>query len=302
MVHIRAFRRLMLGTVATAALVAATAGLSGCALFGGDAKAVSAPHRTPHASGTATTSPRSTPGVGILTGSPTPTATPTAPPPPAPTLTQVPAGTVVAQGSVASPKGSIHYRYRVVSTGDGMYSVEYSGFTSTVPVPVSATFLETPPSVGDGLTYHGIGDHALGGPTTAAAPQTSAVLGKKPSYLTTLVTYSSVASEDGVPVELGPNKVLAVNTVSWSIPPRQSNVHPVDGGPLVGARGAVTETTASGAPARYVVAVGDTTEKVAQRFGIPVSYLVWLNADRQVFDAQQQLYSSVTLNLNPDDL
>ena len=40
----------------------------------------------------------------------------------------------------------------------------------------------------------------------------------------------SVTSAANVPVELGPNKVLAVNTVHWSIPARQTNVHPVDGG------------------------------------------------------------------------
>jgi hypothetical protein len=217
-------------------------------------------------------------------------------------VTPVPAGTVVAEGSVASPKGSIHYRYRVLSNGDGMYSVEFSGFTSTVPVPVSATFLEEPPSVGDGLTYHGIGDHDLGGPTTTAAPASSAQLGSKPSYLTTLVTYSSVQSADGVPVELGPDKVLAVDRVSWSIPARDSNVHPADGGARTGATGSVTATTPSGAPARYLVAVGDTTDLVAARFGIPREYLIWLNTGRGVFDTRTQLYSSVTLNLDPDAL
>ena len=292
-------RRLALGVT----VVAVVSALTGCALFDSGAKAVSAPKRTPHTSASPTPGkPGKTPGVDAFTRSPSPSPTPAAPPPPAPTVTPVPAGTVVAQGRVDSPKGSIHYNYRVVSTGDSMYSVEFSGFTSTVPVPVSATFLEDRPSVGDGLTYHGIGDHDLGGPTTAAAAASSAVLGKKPSYLTTLVTYSSVGSDDGVPVELGPNKVLAVNTVSWSIPARQSNVHPVDSGPRTGATGSVSETTASGAPARYVVAPGDASYLVAARFGIPTSYLVWLNADRGVFDPQQQLYSSVTINLDPDSL
>ncbi|MGO4535697.1 LysM domain-containing protein [Leifsonia sp. 2MCAF36] len=292
------FRRL----AACAALLTATGVLTGCALFGGDAKADTGVKRTPHPTASSKPTPHMTPGAGVISGSPTPLPVATTPPPPAPALTPVPAGTVVAQGSVASPKGSIHYRYRVVSTGDNLYSVEYSGFTSTVPVPVSVTFLEVAPRVGDGLTYHGVGDHLLGGPTTSAAPTSSAALGSKPSYLAALVTYSSAASEDGLPVELGPNKVLAVNTVSWSIPVRQSNVHPVDGGARTGAQGSVTATTASGAPARYVVAQGDTTELVAARFGIPTQYLVWLNADRQVFDQQQQLYATVTINLDPDSL
>jgi len=286
---------------AVGALLAATSILTGCALFGGEAHADSGTGSTPHAT-SPKPKPHTTPGSGVITGSPTPSPTPTTPPPPPPTVTPVPAGTVVAQGSVASPKGSIHYRYRVLSTGDNFYSVEFSNFTSTVPVPVSATFEEVAPQVGDGVTYHGIGDHLLGGPTSAPAPTSSAQLGSKPSYLVALVTYSSAASEDGLPVELGPNKVLAVNTVSWSIPVRQSNVHPVDAGPRPGAAGAVTATTAAGAPARYVVALGDTTDLVAARFGIPREYLVWLNDGRQVFDSQQQLYATVTINLDPDSL
>jgi hypothetical protein len=286
---------------AGALALAALAGLSGCALFGVGSRPAAAPERIARAT--------ATPGHGSAHTSPattrppsTSTATPV-PPPPAPTLTPVPLGTVVAEGDVASPKGSIHYHYRVVSTGDNMYEAQFSGFTSTVPIPVSATFLEIPPSVGDGLTYHGLGDHDLGGPTTAPAPPSSASLGKKPSFLTTLVTYSSVQSGDGVPIELGPNKVLAVDTVHWSIPARQSNVRPVDGGPQRGAQGLVTQTTPSGAPARYRVAPGDTTDLVAERFGIPREYLVWLNQEQpQVFDPRQQLYSSTTLNLDPDSL
>jgi hypothetical protein len=223
---------------------------------------------------------------------------------PKPTLSSIPRGTVVASGDVASPKGSIHFHYQMVANGDNTYAAQYSGFTSTVPVPVSVTLIQIPPRVGDGLTYHGVGDHQLGGPTTAAASASSASLGSvgQPAYLVTLVTYSSAASADGVPVELGPNKVLAVNTVHWSIPARQSNVHPVDGGARSYASGAVTATTPSGAPKRYLVASGDVTAVVAQRFGISVEDLIWLNANLQVFGDEQYLYQSTTLNLDPDSL
>ncbi len=231
------------------------------------------------------------------------TAGPVSSPMPSPTLVPVPAGTVVAQGDVASPKGSIHFHYQVVANGDNTYSVRYSGFTSTVPVPISATLIDIPPKVGDGLTWHGVGDHALGGPTTTATA-TSASLGSvgQPAYLTTLVTYSSVASGTGVPIELGPNKILAVSPVQWSIPVRQSNVHPVDGGAGTYASGTVTATTAGGAPKRYLVAPGDITSVVAQRFGISVADLIWLNANLEVFGAQQYLYEGTTLNLDPDSL
>ena len=231
------------------------------------------------------------------------TAEPASTPQPSPTVRPVPAGTVVAQGSVASPKGSIHFHYRMVANGDNTYSAQYSGFTSTVPVPVSVTLIDIPPKVGDGLTYHGVGDHQLGGPTTTAAPASSASLGSEdqPSYLGTLVTYSSAISSDGIPIELGPNKVLAVDSVSWNIPVRQSNVHPVDGGPRTYAAGKVTATTA-GAPKSYLIAPGDVMAVVAQRFGISVKDLIWLNANLQVFGDQQYLYQGTTMNLDPDSL
>jgi LysM repeat protein len=240
------------------------------------------------------------PGVAIDSVSPTPVTTPI----PSPTLTLIPRGTVVAEGDVASPKGSIHFHYRVVADGDNTYSAEYSRFTSTVPVPVSVTLIDIPPKVGDGLTYHGVGDHLLGGPTTTSAPTSSAPLGGvgQPSYLGTLVTYSSVSSADSVPVELGPGKVLAVNTVRWSVPVRQSNVHPIDGGARPYADGTVTARTASGAPKRYVVAQGDTTAIVAQRFGIHVEDLIWLNPGLPGSGGNQYLYASSTLNLDPDSL
>jgi LysM repeat protein len=205
---------------------------------------------------------------------------------------------------VASPKGSIHFHYAVVANGDNTYSAEYSGFTSTVPVPISVTLLDVAPHVGDGLTYHGVGDHQLGGPATTATPASSAVLNSAgpPSYLIALVTYSSATSSDGIPVELGPNKVLAVNSVQWSIPARQTNVHPSDGGTRAYASGKVTTTTATGAPKRYLVAPGDITAVVAQRFGISVEDLIWLNANLEVFGDQQYLYEGTTLNLDPNSL
>jgi hypothetical protein len=250
------------------------------------------------------------------TSTPTPTATPnpadshpaTAGPVsaafPAPTISQIPAGTVVASGAVASPKGSIHFSYSMVADGGGGFKAVYSGFTSTVPVPISVTLLDVAPNVGDGLTYHGVGDHQLGGPTTTAAAASSAVLVTvgPPSYLGSLVTYSSATSTDGVPVELGPNKILAVSAVHWAIPARQTNVHPADGGTRLYAAGTVTATTTSGAPKHYLIAPGDVIATVAKRFGISVEDLIWLNSHLEVFGDQQYLYEGTTLNLDPNSL
>ena len=284
-------RRVATVLVATAAVVSL---LAGCALFGGGARPGATPtHKTPKPTSTTSSQSRS-----VATSTPVPTTTPV----PAPTLTPVAQGTVVAEGNVASPLGSIHFHYRMVANGDNTYSAQYTNFTSTVPVPVSVTLIDIPPSVGDGLTYHGVGDQLMGGPTSAATSATARVSDGQPSYLTTLVTYSSAASFDGVPQELGPDKVLAVTTIHWSIPVRQSNVHPVDGGARPSAAGQVISTTASGAPRSYEVAQGDTTTAVADRFGIPVEWLLWLNPDLPGDGGNQFLYSSTKLNLDPDSL
>ncbi|GAA4668301.1 LysM domain-containing protein [Frondihabitans cladoniiphilus] len=231
-------------------------------------------------------------------------AAPAAPVVPPPYSTPVPTGTVVAEGDVSSPKGSIHFHYRFVSNGDTTYSVQYSGFTSTLPVPVGATLFQIAPSVGDGLTSHGTGDGLLGGPTSA--PQSSAEpLGKtgKPSYLTSLVTYSAApVNASGLPTEIQSGKVLAVTPVRWSIPARATNVHPVDGGTRALASGTVTAHAASGAPSRYLIASGDLTSVVAARFGLSIADLIYLNPNLQVFGDQQYLYSGTTLNLDPDVL
>lgn len=286
------------GRTAAAAgmLVALAVLLSGCALFAGATppKAIAhTRHTTPKPTHSAPPTPTATP-----------TPTPTAPPAPPPTLASLPAGTVVAESNVASPKGSIHFHYRIVANGDNTYSAQYSNFTSTVPVPISVTLIDVAPQVGDGLTWHGVGDHSLGGPTTGAAAPSSVPLGTvgNPSYLGTLLTYSSAPSADGVPVELGPGKILAVNSVRWSIPDRETNVHPVDGGSRVGAIGRVPETTASGAPATYIVAAGDTFDAVAARFGISTTALLWLNPSRRSFDGSLNLFEGTSINLDPQVL
>lgn len=292
---VRTIRRAR-SAAAAGMLVALAVALSGCALFDGGAQAKPVARHT-------TAKPKPTHSAPV-TPTPTATPTPTTPPGPPPTLAPVPSGTAVAEASVASPKGSIHFHYRIVSNGDNTYSIQYSGFTSTVPIPVSVTLIDVPPQVGDGLTWHGVADHTLGGPTTGTAAASTAPLGYvgNPSYLGTLVTYSSAASADGVPVELGPGKVLAVDTVRWSIPERATNVHPVDGGERAGAAGRVPETTPSGAPARYVVAAGDTFDGVAQRFGITSQDLLWLNPSGRAYDGALNLLQDQSLNLDPQAL
>lgn len=295
-------------TVATGgtALVVAVA-LSGCSLLGGSDGALPAPSVPPTASWTPAPSatPTEDPDAARLEAS----ATPRAPTPvateaavPDPVLTPIPAGTVLAEGDVASPKGSIHFHYRVVADGDETFTAQYSGVTSSLPVPIGVGFFERERQVGDGLTYPGVGDAVLGGPTPAPVSKDVPLDGSgvDPSGLVTLVVSSAAdAGRTDLPIEIAGGKVLAVAPVRWSVPQRQTNVHPVDAGARANAAGPVTATTASGAPRSYTVARDDLIGDVAARFGVSVKALVWLNADVQVFGDDQYLYEGTTLNLDP---
>jgi len=291
-----------------AIVLAAGVVLSGCSLLRGPDDVPPAPSSPPASSPTASETPAATPDgesasdlIEASANPRTPTPVPTEAAAPAPTLTPIPAGTVLAQGDVASPKGSVHFHFRVVADGDDTFTAQYSGITSTLPVPIGVALFDLPRAVGDGLTYPGVGDRTLGGATSTAAAVDVPLDGSgvDPSHLGTLVTYSAAAAGQDVPVEISAGKVLAVSTVRWSVPARQTNVHPKDAGRRANATGTVTATTAAGAPRSYGVAPEDLIGDVAARFGITVRDLVWLNEGVQVFGEDQHLYEGTSLNLDP---
>ena len=300
----------ILAVVGGAAVVAVVLGTV-LAFSSGGPLASGAPAATSEPASPITTSAR--PSI-----SPTPSATPTptasaspspraATPPPAeaaeeaPYVTPVAAGTVVAESDVRSPKGSIAFHYRVVAVGDGTFSTEWSGYTSTLPVTVQLSYFEIAPAVLDGLTSPGDGVAVLGGPTSAPTSGSAPLPIGQPSYLGTLVVSTADAAPD-VPVEISRGKVLAVAPVRWSVPPKTTNIVPVDSGVANFANGVVTATTAAGAPKRYQVSTGDTADAVAARFGITVSALIYLNQGLEVIDDQQRLFDETTLLLDPDSL
>jgi hypothetical protein len=287
------------------------AALGGCSLFRGDDGALPVPSRTA-ASATPDRTPSADPSAQAEqaardriaeSASPrTPTTAPSEASAPEPTLSAIAPGTVVAEGDLASPKGSVHFHYRVVAdAGDTPFRMEYSGFTSTLPVAVAATLLDTAPAIGDGITWHGVADHDLGGATTAPAAASSVGLDgvrTDPSGLGAIVTYSAAAPGQDVPVELGAGKVLAVQPVRWAVPARTTNVHPVDAGARPNATGTVS-AAADGRLSEYRIAPDDLIGDVARRFGITVRDVVWLNPDVTVYGDEQYLYEGTTLNLDP---
>ncbi|PZE58405.1 LysM domain-containing protein [Curtobacterium sp. MCPF17_001] len=295
----------------TAALVLAvvvTTATAGCSLLRGpdefpapQRSSASAAPRTPQADPSASAEARR---ISESASPRTPTAVPTEAAAPDPTVSPIPVGSVLSEADVVSPKGSVRFHYRVVVGADGTPTAQWTGFASTLPVPVATTFLETPPSVGDGITWHGVGDTTLGGgPGAAAAPASTALDPGRadPSWLGTIVVYSAAASASpDLPVEIGPGKVLAVQPVRWSVPSRTTNVHPVDGGARPNATGkSSSEGSTDGAPTAYRIASEDLIGAVANRFGLSVKDLVWLNPDVTVYGDQQYLYEDTVLNLDP---
>jgi hypothetical protein len=297
-------RRRLVGAVVLTAVLASTT--AGCSLLRSpdDLPAPTrsaAATRTPEADPSASAEARR---IAESASPRTPTAVPTEAAAPDPTVSPIPVGSVLSEGDVVSPKGSVRFHYRVVVGADGTPSAQWSSFSSTLPVPVATTFLETPPAVGDGITWHGVGDTTLGGgPSAGAAPASTALDADRadPSWLGAIVVYSAATSTDpDLPVEIGPGKVLAVQPVRWSVPARTTNVHPVDGG----ARSNATGTTSSegsdgGTPTAYRIASEDLIGAVADRFGLSVKDLVWLNPDVTVYGDQQYLYEGTVLNLDP---
>lgn len=298
----------ILAVVGGAAVVAVALGTV-LAFTGGGPLASGAPAATsePASPLSASARPSSTPtpsATPTASASPTPRA---ATPPPAeaaaeaPYVTPVAAGTVVAESDVRSPKGSIAFHYRVVAVGDGTFSTEWSGYTSTLPVTVQLSYFEIAPAVLDGLTSPGDGVAVLGGPTSAPTSGSAPLPIGQPSYLGTLVVSTADAAPD-VPVEISRGKVLAVAPVRWSVPPKTTNIVPVDSGVANFANGVVTATTAAGAPKRYQVSTGDTADAVAGRFGITVAALIYLNQGLEVIDDEQRLFDGTELLLDPDSL
>ncbi|MWV48409.1 hypothetical protein GRS96_03840 [Rathayibacter sp. VKM Ac-2803] len=71
-----------------------------------------------------------------------------------------------------------------------------------------------------------------------------------------------------------------------------------DRGPRTGATGEVT-TAADGTPASYLVAAGDISESIADRFCVSPEYLDALNSVRRDGVSIDSLYGGDTLNLSP---
>ncbi|MDJ0350707.1 LysM domain-containing protein [Cryobacterium sp. PH29-G1] len=164
----------------------------------------------------------------------------------------------------------------VITAGDGGFDVALKDFKSDVPGGVQLFFSpwsETTTCLADMYNF------SFGNLSTDA-DQPGLTLGDRdsyrgdPSYYLTavIITASSPGTIDPDSCVLTPQ---AVGTITWDVPDTRPGLLAVDTGARFGAGGATA--TATGSPISYRAVAGDTLNDIADRFGITLDDLGFLN-------------------------
>ncbi|WP_092548317.1 LysM peptidoglycan-binding domain-containing protein [Herbiconiux ginsengi] len=210
-------------------------------------------------------------------------------------------GSVLGTGTLTSPGGALTGTVEVTSDHDGGVEVVLSGFATSDPRMLQATFSSTP---GATFSCYNPEGYAFALPTLGPEPDQEFPMGRlddlpssDPSFLDSLVVYAvPEAAEVGVDGCYG--DILAIAEMQWNstqdIPPA------VDAGARAGASGTV-ELTAAGTPATYQVAAGDTLSDIAERFTLDPEVILYLSAGRispQGIVDDETVYAGETLKLD----
>ncbi|SKA95460.1 LysM domain-containing protein [Agreia bicolorata] len=94
--------------------------------------------------------------------------------------------------------------------------------------------------------------------------------------------------------------VVASAPIVWTMSPRRPDLKVADTGQTAGAAGVVAVDD-SGAAISYTVAPGDTLSSIAERFGISVDDIFYLNPSRGLAPQDQSAYTGEVLNLSLTD-
>lgn len=94
--------------------------------------------------------------------------------------------------------------------------------------------------------------------------------------------------------------VVASAPITWTMSPRRPDLDVTDAGPVTGASGSTT-TDASGAVTGYTVAAGDSMSGIADRFGLTIDDLFYLNPSRTPGPQDPTAYADEVLNLSPSE-
>ncbi|WP_197059354.1 LysM domain-containing protein [Cryobacterium sp. MLB-32] len=163
----------------------------------------------------------------------------------------------------------------LVAAGGGGFDVALEGFHSDVPGGVQlfiSPWSATTTCLADMYSF------SFGNLSTDS-DQTGLSLGGRefshgdPSYfLTAVIVASTPGTTDPDGCVLTPR---AIGTITWDVPDTRPGLLAVDSGTRFGAGGATA--TADGAPLSYGAVAGDTLNDIADRFGITLDDLGFLN-------------------------
>ncbi|PZF53799.1 hypothetical protein DEJ23_14340 [Curtobacterium sp. MCSS17_008] len=214
----------------------------------------------------------------------------------------VPAGTVVAETDAVSRSGDTAIHVRVVADDHGTFDAQLSGYRTTNPQPMSVQFRRAA-QYGDGGDARAVATTRW---TAGEQPPTTISLadgGPYPDWLHTVVLVPD--QWDGDDSERPwVHKVLAIGELDWSIPNPEPDLHVTLGKARPGAYGyafdADDETLrgTDGVPVSYRVNEGDDQTTIAERFGITVAQLRWLNPSMQT-NGQGWVLAGSWINLDP---
>lgn len=228
---------------------------------------------------------------------PTPTATASA-------ITYPEPGTVVATGTLESPDATVsgEVSIRMIERSAGVFELALSNFSSSVE-SVEAALVPEPIDASVACYDEGF---RVGTPRLTAEPEQAHMLGDlgtitfgadgDPTFFDAVVIVRPPASDEERATCL--QWVVGFANLEWSLAPRYPDLELTDRGPIDGATGEVTEER--GVPAAYLVAEGDVYEVVADRFGLTLDELMYLNPTRTGNGQDPMIvYTDETLNLDP---
>ncbi|QQD75752.1 hypothetical protein I8920_13155 [Curtobacterium sp. YC1] len=267
-------------TLASAAIGSALVGLllAGCSVSGDEA--VPAPTRQ-----------TSVDGAGRTSGtSPAPTGEQ------AQTPQVLPVGAVAAETDVVSADGGTRMHVRVVANRQGTFDAELSGYRTTTDEWLRLEFRRSDADGGGDSSGYVAGVARWDPATSAPASVGLSEAGPTPDYLHSVALVPS--SDDGDAGLTGDVPVLAVAPLRWTIPDPYPALRVVVGEARPGAHGWVHDR--DGVPVSYQVATDDAQATVADRLGLTVAQLRWLNPTLPT-DAGAQLITDTDLNLDPDE-
>ncbi|MGN7192308.1 hypothetical protein [Curtobacterium sp. MCBA15_004] len=219
----------------------------------------------------------------------------------------VPAGTVVAETDAVSKSGDTAVHVRIVADDAGTFDAQLSGYRTTEPQPMSIEFRRGPARFSDGYDQLAVATTTWTPEDQAPASVSLSAAGAYPDWLRSVVLVPrSTDPESGYEADRPwVGQVLAVGSLTWSIPSPYPDLHATAGAARPGAYGYALDADgghldgpSDATVTSYEVAHGDDQTTVAKRFDITPAQLAWLNPTMRV-QHDGWLYESTRLNLVP---